>query len=89
VTQGKVDGARAVLESRGAVVETALSPLVEGVVIDDEIAWIGNTSPAHCVDTPGLIMTRLVSGVAAQSLSKEILASRIDRAGERAVAANY
>lgn len=89
VTQGEVDGARAVLESRGAVVETALSPLVEGVVIDDEIAWIGNTSPAHCVDTPGLIMTRLVSGVAAQSLSKEILASRIDRPGERAVAANY
>lgn len=86
VTQG--DGARAVLESRGVVVEGVASSGVEGVVIDNEIVWIGNTSPADCVDTPDLIMTRLVSGVAAQSLSREILPSRRDRVAEQALAAN-
>jgi hypothetical protein len=89
VTQGDSERVRLVLESRGVVVEGVTSSGVEGVVIDNEIMWIGNTSPADCVDTPGLIMTRLVSGVAAQSLSREILASRIDGVGERSVAANY
>ncbi len=88
VTQGDGDGARAVLQSRGLAVETSLSPRAEGVVIDNEIVWIGNSSPADCVDTPDLIMTRLVSGVAAQSLSREILPSRMDRVAEQALAAN-
>jgi hypothetical protein len=88
VTQGDSERVRLVLESRGVVVEGVTSSGVEGVVIDNEIVWIGNTSPADCVDTPGLIMTRLVSGVAAQSLSREILAMRIGRVGERSLAAN-
>jgi hypothetical protein len=88
VTRVESDGARAVLESRGVIVEGVSSPLVEGVVIDNEIVWIGNTPPADCVDTSGLIMTRLVSGVAAQSLLREILLSRMDRVAEQGLAAN-
>jgi hypothetical protein len=89
VTQIDGDGSRAVLESRGVIVDRAISPCAEGIVIDNEIVWVGNTSPADCVDTPDLIMTRLVSGVAAQSLARAILSTGIDSVAEHSVAANF
>jgi hypothetical protein len=61
-----------ILRASGVVVRRSSAGLCNGVVVDDEIVWMGNTPPLRCVDIPELFMTRVVSRAGALSLVREI-----------------
>jgi hypothetical protein len=65
------DAAVAILQAGGISVRVSSSEVPNGVVVDGEIVWIGNTPPFRSVDVAELCMARTVSGVAGASLIKE------------------
>jgi len=62
------------LEGAGVTVHLTDGPVYDGVVLDDEVVWLGNTPPLDCVDQEGLLMTRVVSSASARVLRRLILA---------------
>lgn len=61
-----------ILESNGIAVVRSPADLHNGIVVDDEIVWVGTRSHLRCVEVPNLCMTRTVSRAAAAFLRREM-----------------
>lgn len=68
----ELDRSARILEASGITVRRVVSAPPCGVVVDGEIVWLGTTPPLLSVEASDICMARMVSGVAASSLGREV-----------------
>lgn len=73
-------GVSAVLEGAGIRIRESSSFVYDGVVIDGHIVWMGSAPPLDCMDQAELVMTRVVSSIAAEAIYR---LTRVSDCGSR------
>ena len=86
--QHEQESAIRILQATGIGVEVVSSGIHNGVVVDDEIVWLGNVSPLRSVEVSDLCMARTVSGVAGATLMREFKCVSGERHAAHLSAAN-
>jgi len=86
--QHEQESAIRILQATGISVEVVSSGIHNGVVVDDEVVWLGNVSPFRSVEASDVCMARTVSGVAGATLIRELRCESCERQTSHLAVAN-